>query len=58
MEIELDELYTIGEISKLTAISARMLRHFDKIGLLKPHYVDPENKIRYYEDEQIVIISF
>lgn len=28
--------WQIGELSELTGISVRMLRHFDKIGLLKP----------------------
>ena len=30
----------IGEFSKLSRISVRMLRHYDEIGLLKPAQID------------------
>ena len=30
----------IGEFSKLTQVSVRMLRHYDEIGLLKPAEID------------------
>jgi DNA-binding transcriptional MerR regulator len=57
MEINIS-YFTIGEISKITNVSPRMLRHFDKIGLVTPAYIDPENQYRYYSEEQIMIISF
>ena len=31
----------IGEFSKLSRISIRMLRHYDEIGLLTPETIDP-----------------
>ena len=31
----------IGEFSKLSRISVRMLRHYDEIGLLTPGETDP-----------------
>lgn len=43
----------IGHFSTITGTSKRMLRHFDKLGILKPTYIDPENGYRYYSDEQI-----
>ena len=30
----------IGEFSKLSRVSVRMLRHYDEIGLLKPAEID------------------
>ena len=30
----------IGEFSKLSRVSVRMLRHYDEIGLLKPAKID------------------
>ena len=30
----------IGEFSKLSRVSVRMLRHYDDIGLLTPAYID------------------
>lgn len=29
-------MYTIGEFSRLTQVSARMLHHYDQLGLLRP----------------------
>ena len=40
--------FTIGDISKSTGASKETLRFYDKIGLLKPALVDPENHYRYY----------
>ena len=43
----------IGEFSKLSRVSIRMLRHYDEIGLLKPVYTDPESGYRYYGEDQL-----
>jgi len=39
----MNEYFTIGEISKFFNIDVRLLRHYDKISLLKPEYVNEEN---------------
>lgn len=46
-------MLTIGEFSKLSHISARMLRHYDKIGLLRPAHTGEENGYRYYDSAQL-----
>ena len=38
----------IGEFSKLSRISIRMLRHYDEIGLLVPEETDPWTGYRRY----------
>lgn len=43
----------IGEFSKLTQVSVRMLRHYDEIGLLKPAEIDCFTDYRYYKEEQL-----
>ena len=43
----------IGEFSKLSRISIRMLRHYDEIGLLKPAEIDPFTDYRYYREDQL-----
>ena len=43
-----DGLYRIGEVSRITGISRDTLHFYDKIGLLTPEYVGPENRYRYY----------
>lgn len=44
----------IGDFSKLSWISIRMLRHYDEIGLLKPEKVDTFTGYRYYDEVQLV----
>lgn len=43
----------IGEFSKLSRISVRMLRHYDEIGLLHPAETDPFSGYRYYSEAQL-----
>lgn len=44
--------YLLGEVSEITGIHKDTLRFYDKIGLLKPRYVNPDNKYRYYTYDQ------
>jgi DNA-binding transcriptional MerR regulator len=43
----------IGDFSKLSRISIRMLRHYDEIGLLAPKSTDPFTGYRYYSEDQL-----
>jgi len=43
----------IGDFSKLSRISIRMLRHYDEIGLLIPKSTDPFTGYRYYGEDQL-----
>ena len=47
----------IGEFSKLSRVSIRMLRHYDDIGLLKPAEIDCFTGYRYYSPDQLPIIG-
>ena len=49
--------FTIGEVSKLSNVSLKTLRYYDEIGILKPKYVNKENKYRYYSIEQLTTID-
>lgn len=46
-------MFKIGDFSQLGQISVRMLRHYDKMGLLKPGQVDKWTGYRYYTIEQL-----
>ena len=46
-------MFKIGEFSRLTQVSVRMLRHYDERGLLKPAQVDAFTDYRYYSAEQL-----
>ena len=41
------------EFSKISRVSAKTLRYYDQIGLLKPSYVSRESGYRYYEVSQL-----
>ncbi|MEU4178660.1 MerR family DNA-binding transcriptional regulator [Streptomyces sp. NPDC026589] len=46
------ELVTIGEFARLSRLSAKALRRYDELGLLRPALVDPVNGYRYYDPVQ------
>jgi DNA-binding transcriptional MerR regulator len=46
-------MFRIGEFSKLGQVSTRMLRHYDKLGLLVPNQVDEWTSYRYYTIQQL-----
>ena len=46
-------MYKIGDFSQIAQVSVRMLRHYDKLGLLKPEYVDPWSSYRFYTLDQL-----
>ncbi len=52
--MKIDKLYTIGELSKICKLSINTLRYYDKIGALKPVYVDEKSNYRYYDEDSIV----
>ena len=45
----------IGEFSKLSRVSVRMLRHYDEIGLLPPASIDSATGYRYYSEYQLPV---
>lgn len=51
-----DELFSIGTFSKICSISIQALRYYDKIGILKPKFIDMETGYRFYGANQIVIV--
>ena len=44
----------IGDFSKLSRISIRMLHHYDEIGLLRPRSIDRFTGYRYYSEDQLM----
>ena len=54
----MDRKFSIGEVSKLHNISIQSLRHYDKIGLLKPAYINKKSNYRYYSIDNFIMLSF
>lgn len=50
--MEKKDLFRIGEMSKLFHLSVGSLRHYEKIGLIKPYFIDPDTNYRYYHVSQ------
>jgi DNA-binding transcriptional MerR regulator len=46
-------MFKIGEFSRLSRVSVRMLRHYDQLGLLTPSQTDPFTNYRYYTADQL-----
>lgn len=48
---------SIGTLSKLTGVHIKSLRYYDEIGILRPAYVDPNTRYRYYDQRQMVLVD-
>ena len=46
-------MFKIGEFSRLSRVSVRMLRHYDQLGLLTPSQTDRFTGYRYYSADQL-----
>lgn len=46
-------MFTIGDFATMGRVSIRMLRHYDRIGLLPPARVDEFTGYRYYTADQL-----
>ncbi|SDB58717.1 DNA-binding transcriptional regulator, MerR family [Ruminococcaceae bacterium FB2012] len=47
----------IGDFAKACGTKISVLRHYDKIGLLKPVYIDRFTEYRYYDPSQIAVFE-
>ena len=52
MRVGNDEHLSIGRFAQLTGLTAKALRHYDELGLLRPAYVDDFTGYRWYSLEQ------
>ncbi len=48
----MENLIPIGKMAEINHITIATLRLYDEMNLLKPHYIDPVSKYRYYTLEQ------
>ncbi|MFA5960551.1 MAG: MerR family transcriptional regulator [Tatlockia sp.] len=48
--------YTVKKLAQLSGVSARTLRFYDEIDLLKPAFYG-DNQYRYYEEEQLLMLQ-
>lgn len=50
-------MFTIGDFARHGRVSARMLRHYDALGLLRPEHTDPFTGYRYYSAAQLATLN-
>jgi len=53
----MDPLMLIGQFAEVAGISRRMLRHYEKIGLIAPTQIDEENGYRHYSIVQLPVLK-
>lgn len=53
----MENYFLISEFAKLRGININSLRYYEKIGILKPAYVDEKTNYRYYSSEQLVLLN-
>lgn len=53
----MNKYLSIGKVSKLKNVSIKSLRYYDKIGILRPAFVNAETNYRYYTEEQLYLLD-
>lgn len=50
-------MFKIGDFSKMSKVTIKALRYYEKKGLITPSYIDKSNGYRYYKSNQLIDIS-
>ena len=45
-------IYKIGDIAKVMGVTTEAIRHYERMGLIKPEK-DPQTNYRYFTEEQL-----
>ena len=53
----LGELYRIGQAAEMAGMTSEALRHYDRIGLVRPSERDGQSNYRYYTKQDIVRLN-
>ncbi|MGN1098331.1 MAG: MerR family transcriptional regulator, partial [Clostridia bacterium] len=49
-------MLSIGQFSKVCMVTVKTLRHYDKLGLIKPVHTDKFTNYRYYDESQLPLM--
>ena len=47
--------FAIGDFSRATRLTVKMLRHYHEAGLLEPAHIDPQTGYRRYTTDQVPV---
>lgn len=53
----MDKFFSISETAHLVGLTSETLRHYDRIGLVKPSYTDLKTGYRFYSQQKIVELN-
>lgn len=53
----MNEYLSIGQMAKLNNVSVQTLRHYEKLGLMKPSYINNDTGYRYYSMKDFATID-
>jgi DNA-binding transcriptional MerR regulator len=54
--VDVNQMYSIGEVAKICNVSRKTLRFYEQLGLITPDYVCLENGYRYYTEKTMNLI--
>ena len=57
VKTKMEKYFSIGEAAKVVHTTTETLRHYDRIGLVKPSKKDEWTKYRYYTEQDIVRLN-
>lgn len=49
--------FSIGKVAKIHNMTIESLRHYDRVGLLKPSYINKDTGYRYYSAKDFIILD-
>lgn len=55
--IEIKRYFMIKEFAKLRNVHINSLLYYEKLGLLKPAYINPQTNYRYFKAEQLLVLD-
>lgn len=53
----MEKFFTISQTAQIANVTSETLRHYDRIGLLKPCKIDESSGYRYYSEHEIVRLN-
>lgn len=57
MKTKMEKYYTVGEAARAVNATCETLRHYDRIGLVKPGHRDAWTNYRYYTEQDLVRLN-
>ncbi len=53
----MNHYFTISKFARLRGININSLRYYERLGILRPAYIDPRTRYRYYAAEQLSVLD-